>query len=98
MCPLDTTHHHHLAAAAADTMVAEVGTANNTYHTTAEHNQVGYKLPAVEHCKPWPCAQILQHTCPNDMTANRTSSQSPTGVALYYPSSCSNPALMLSEV
>ncbi|GJW78242.1 hypothetical protein Tco_0139924, partial [Tanacetum coccineum] len=37
---LDTTHHHPAAAAdtAVDTMVAE-GTADNTGHTVAEHNQ-----------------------------------------------------------
>ncbi|GKG35062.1 hypothetical protein Tco_0440216, partial [Tanacetum coccineum] len=41
MCHLDTTHHHPAAAAdiAVDTVVAEVGTANNTDHTAAEHNQ-----------------------------------------------------------
>ncbi|GKG53839.1 hypothetical protein Tco_0555239, partial [Tanacetum coccineum] len=41
-CHLDTTHHHHPAAAAdtvVDTMVAEVGTADSTGHTVAEHNQ-----------------------------------------------------------
>ncbi|GKB43509.1 hypothetical protein Tco_0888451, partial [Tanacetum coccineum] len=40
-CHLDTTHHHHHPAAAdtaVDTVV-EVGTADNTGHTAAEHNQ-----------------------------------------------------------
>ncbi|GKF72941.1 hypothetical protein Tco_0219273, partial [Tanacetum coccineum] len=35
---------HHAAAAAA--AVAEVGIADNTNHTVAEHIQVGYRLPA----------------------------------------------------
>ncbi|GKD49469.1 hypothetical protein Tco_1278445 [Tanacetum coccineum] len=51
-------HGHHPAAAtdtAADTVV-EVGTTDNTGHTKAEHNQVGCRLPAVEHCKPQPYA------------------------------------------
>ncbi|GKB25455.1 hypothetical protein Tco_0864856, partial [Tanacetum coccineum] len=50
---------HHLAAAATDTAVAGVGTADNIDHTAADHIQVGYRLLAVEHCKPQPCAQIL---------------------------------------
>ncbi|GKA34212.1 hypothetical protein Tco_0720641 [Tanacetum coccineum] len=57
MYHLDTTHHHPAAAVAADTVVAEMGTADNIGHTTAEHNQVGCRLPAVEHCKPQPYAQ-----------------------------------------
>ncbi|GKF11688.1 hypothetical protein Tco_0049614, partial [Tanacetum coccineum] len=46
-----------------------VGTADNTGHTAAEHNQVGCRLPALEHCKPQPYAQTLPGTCPSDMTA-----------------------------
>ncbi|GKB52335.1 hypothetical protein Tco_0903088 [Tanacetum coccineum] len=64
LCRLDTTHHHHVAAAdtVVDTVVAEVGTANNTSHIAAEHNQVGCRLPAVEHCKPQPYVQTLLGT------------------------------------
>ncbi|GKG18464.1 hypothetical protein Tco_0372762, partial [Tanacetum coccineum] len=71
-CHLDTTHHpdHVVAADTMDTMAVEVGTADNTDHTVAEHNQVGYTLPAVERCKPQPCAQTLPGTCPSDMTAS----------------------------
>ncbi|GKB34484.1 hypothetical protein Tco_0879426, partial [Tanacetum coccineum] len=59
-CRLDTTHHHSAAAAdTADTVVVEVGTADNTDHTVVEHNQVGCRLPAVEHYKPQLCAQTL---------------------------------------
>ncbi|GJU64057.1 hypothetical protein Tco_1245892 [Tanacetum coccineum] len=72
MCYLDTTHHH--PATIANIVVAEVGTADNTDHTVAEHNQVGCKLPAVEHCKPQPYAQTLPGTCPSDMTAYTSSS------------------------
>ncbi|GJY93031.1 hypothetical protein Tco_0508813 [Tanacetum coccineum] len=72
---LDTTRHHPAAAdTAVDTVVAEMGTADNIDHTAAEHNQVGYMLPAVEHCKPLPCAQTLPVTCPSDMTAYTPSS------------------------
>ncbi|GKG59497.1 hypothetical protein Tco_0605148, partial [Tanacetum coccineum] len=42
LCRLDTTHHYPAATAAGivvDTMVAEVGTTDNTDHTKAEHNQ-----------------------------------------------------------
>ncbi|GKD73906.1 hypothetical protein Tco_1332188, partial [Tanacetum coccineum] len=65
-CRLDTTHHH--PAATADTAVVEVGTADNIGHTVAEHNQVGCRLPTVEHYKLQPCAQTLPDTCPCDMT------------------------------
>ncbi|GKF88120.1 hypothetical protein Tco_0258997, partial [Tanacetum coccineum] len=82
----------------ADTAVAEVGTVDNTDHTIAEHIQVGYRLPACQHCKLQPCAQILQHTCPNDTTAYKTSSQSPPGVSPYYPPFRTSPASMLLEV
>ncbi|GJS84620.1 hypothetical protein Tco_0751161 [Tanacetum coccineum] len=40
---LDTTHHH--PATAADTEEAEADTVDNTCHTTAEHNQVGFRAP-----------------------------------------------------
>ncbi|GKC45215.1 hypothetical protein Tco_1062937, partial [Tanacetum coccineum] len=30
----------------------ELGTADNTDHTVAKHNHVGYRLPTVERCKP----------------------------------------------
>ncbi|GJW44859.1 hypothetical protein Tco_0073658 [Tanacetum coccineum] len=66
---------------------AEVDTVDNTGHTAADHIQVGYRLPAVEHCKPQPCAQIPQHICPSDKTAYKTSSQSPPSVSPCYPSS-----------
>nr|GEU94854.1 putative ribonuclease H-like domain-containing protein [Tanacetum cinerariifolium] len=47
-----TTHHHPAVAhTAVDTVVAEVGTADDTDHTTVEHNQVDCRLPAVERCK-----------------------------------------------
>ncbi|GJX81994.1 hypothetical protein Tco_0331475 [Tanacetum coccineum] len=61
MCRLDTTHHHPTASAdtAVDTVMMEVGTAANTDHTAAEHNQMGCRLPAVEHCKLQPYAQTL---------------------------------------
>ncbi|GJX48994.1 ribonuclease H-like domain-containing protein [Tanacetum coccineum] len=72
LCYLDTTRH--LAAAAADTAVVAVGTADNIDHIAAEHNQVGCRLPAVEHCKPHPYAQTLTGTCPSDMTAYTLSS------------------------
>ncbi|GJU10105.1 hypothetical protein Tco_1132501 [Tanacetum coccineum] len=52
----------------------EVGTADNIDHTTAEHNQVGCRLPAVEHCKPHPYAQTLPGNYPSDMTAYTPSS------------------------
>ncbi|GJZ25028.1 putative reverse transcriptase domain-containing protein [Tanacetum coccineum] len=45
---LDTTHRH--PATAADTMVAEAGTADNTGHTAAEHNQVGCRLWSIYQC------------------------------------------------
>ncbi|GJR31498.1 hypothetical protein Tco_1107730 [Tanacetum coccineum] len=67
-CHLDTTRHHP-AAAVAGTVVAEVGTADSTGHTVVERNQVGCRLPAVEHYKPQPYAQILHDICPSDMTA-----------------------------
>ncbi|GJS83210.1 hypothetical protein Tco_0749751 [Tanacetum coccineum] len=89
MCRLDTNHHHHVAA--ADTAV-EVGTADNTGHTTAEHNQVGCRLPAVEHIKPQPYAQTLPGTCPSDMTAYTPSTLSPLSVSPSYPSYHTNPA------
>ncbi|GKC47147.1 hypothetical protein Tco_1064869, partial [Tanacetum coccineum] len=81
-----------------DIMVAEVGTANNTDHTAVEHNQVGCRLHVVEHCKPQPYAQTLPGTCLSDMTAYTSSSQSPPGVSLYYPSYHRSPASMLSKV
>ncbi|GJU00086.1 putative reverse transcriptase domain-containing protein [Tanacetum coccineum] len=52
-----------------DTVVAEVGTVDNTGHTAAKHNQVGCKLPVLEHYKPQPYAQTLPDTCLSDMTA-----------------------------
>nr|GEY36908.1 hypothetical protein [Tanacetum cinerariifolium] len=52
----------------------KVGTADNTDHTAAEHNQAGCRLPAVERCKPQPCAQTLPDTCPSDMTVYTPSS------------------------
>ncbi|GKA17645.1 hypothetical protein Tco_0697482 [Tanacetum coccineum] len=87
LCRLDTTHHH---PAAADTVVAEVGTADNIGHTMAEHTQVGCRLPAVEHYKPQPCARTLPDTCPSDMIADTPSALSPLGIS---PSYChTNPA------
>ncbi|GKF19789.1 hypothetical protein Tco_0068427 [Tanacetum coccineum] len=87
MCRLDTTHHHSSAIdTVVDTMVAKVGTADNTGHTTAEHNQVGCRLSAVEHCKPQPYAQTLPGTCPSDMTAYTPSALLPLGVSPSYPS------------
>ncbi|GJR31926.1 hypothetical protein Tco_1108158 [Tanacetum coccineum] len=93
-CRLDTTHHHHAAAAntAVDTMVAEVGTADNTSHTMVEHTQVGCRLPVVEHYKPQPCAQTLPSTYPSDMTVYTPSALSPLGVSPSYPSYHTNPA------
>ncbi|GKA62169.1 hypothetical protein Tco_0761688 [Tanacetum coccineum] len=52
----------------------KAGTADNTDHTMAEHNQVGCRLPVVEHCIPQPYAQTLPSTCPDDMTAYTPSS------------------------
>ncbi|GJZ40311.1 hypothetical protein Tco_0586874, partial [Tanacetum coccineum] len=52
-----------------DTMVVEVGTTDNTDHIVAKHNQVGCRLPVVEHYKPQSYAQTLPGTCPSDMTA-----------------------------
>ncbi|GJZ45846.1 hypothetical protein Tco_0593442 [Tanacetum coccineum] len=49
-CLLDATHHH--PATAVDTVVVEVGTADNTGHTMVEHTQVGCRLPVVEYYKP----------------------------------------------
>ncbi|GKB10631.1 hypothetical protein Tco_0844554 [Tanacetum coccineum] len=71
MCHLDTIYNHPAAAAdtAVDIVVVEVGTADNADHTMAEHNRVGWRLSAVEHCKPQPYAQTLSGTCPSDMTA-----------------------------
>ncbi|GKC83794.1 hypothetical protein Tco_1139511, partial [Tanacetum coccineum] len=86
LCHLDTTHHHHVAAAVVDTVVVEVGTADNTDHIAAEHNQVGCRLPIVEHCKPQPCAQTLPSTCPSDMTTYTPSALSPLGISPSYPS------------
>ncbi|GKB97408.1 hypothetical protein Tco_0983545, partial [Tanacetum coccineum] len=88
---LITSHLSALKYAALSVM-AEVGTANNTDHTVAEHIQTGYRLPEVEHCKPQPCAQTLPGTCPNDMTAYTPSSQSPADVSPYYPSYHTSPA------
>ncbi|GKD64148.1 hypothetical protein Tco_1306256 [Tanacetum coccineum] len=73
-------------------MVAEVGTANNSGHTAAEHSQVGCRLPAVEHYKPQPYAQTLLGTCPSDMTAYTPSALSYLGVSPSYPSYHINPA------
>ncbi|GJS21615.1 putative reverse transcriptase domain-containing protein [Tanacetum coccineum] len=42
-----------------DTVVAEVGTADNTGHTAAKHNQVGCKLPVLEHYNPIPSVKPL---------------------------------------
>ncbi|GKD49998.1 hypothetical protein Tco_1278974 [Tanacetum coccineum] len=88
MCRLDTTHHH---PAAANTVVVEVGTADNTGHTVAEHTQVGCRLPRVEHYKPQPCARTLPGTCPIDMTAYTSSTLSPLGVSPSYTSYHTNP-------
>ncbi|GJR65143.1 hypothetical protein Tco_0011208 [Tanacetum coccineum] len=79
-------------AAATDTVVREAGTADNTGHTAAEHNQVDCKLPALEYCKPQPYAQTLPSTCPSDMTAYTPSALSPLGISLSYPSYHTNPA------
>ncbi|GJR07804.1 hypothetical protein Tco_0790456 [Tanacetum coccineum] len=68
-CHLDITQHHPAAADTAMDTVVEVGTTDNTGHTTDEPNQVGCRLPAVEHCKPQPYAQTLPRTYPSDMTA-----------------------------
>ncbi|GKE95165.1 hypothetical protein Tco_1580020, partial [Tanacetum coccineum] len=94
VCRLDTTHHHPAAAAdtTVDTVVAEVGTTDNTSHTVVEHTQVGFRLPAVEHYKPQPCAQTLPSTCPSDMTSYTPSALSPLGVSPSYPSYHTNPA------
>ncbi|GKF81659.1 hypothetical protein Tco_0240261 [Tanacetum coccineum] len=94
MCHLDTIRHHPAAAAdsAMDTVVAKVGTAENTDHTTAEHNQVGCRLPVVEHCKPQPYSQTLTGTCPSDMTAYTSSALLPLGVSPSYPSYHTSPA------
>ncbi|GJU92957.1 hypothetical protein Tco_1317713 [Tanacetum coccineum] len=89
-CRLDTTHHR--PAAATDTVVREAGTADNTGHTAAEHNQVDCKLPALEYCKPQAYAQTLPGTCPSDMTAYTPSALSPLGISLSYPFYHTNPA------
>ncbi|GJY14035.1 hypothetical protein Tco_0383344 [Tanacetum coccineum] len=83
--------------------VVEMGTADNTGHTAADntghtaadHNQVGCKLPAVEHYKPQPSARALQHIYPSDKTAYKPSSQSLPSVSPYYPSSRTSLASML---
>ncbi|GJZ44604.1 hypothetical protein Tco_0591859 [Tanacetum coccineum] len=59
----------------ANTSVAEVGTADNTDHIMAKHNQVGYRIHVVEYYKLQPCAQKLLSTYPNDTTAYTPSSQ-----------------------
>ncbi|GKE04970.1 hypothetical protein Tco_1396988, partial [Tanacetum coccineum] len=82
-CHLDTTRHH---PAAADTMMAEAGTADNTGHTAVEHIQVGCRLPALEHCKPQPCARTLPSTYPSDMTAYTSSALLHPGISPSYPS------------
>ncbi|GJZ13353.1 hypothetical protein Tco_0548583 [Tanacetum coccineum] len=87
-CHLDTTHHYPVAV---DTAVAEVGTANNTGHTAAEHTQVGYRLSAVEHYKPQPCAQTLPSTSLGDITIYTPSALLPLGVSPSYPSYHINP-------
>ncbi|GJZ87266.1 hypothetical protein Tco_0658876 [Tanacetum coccineum] len=91
MCCLDTTNHHPAAAAVGDTMVAE-GTADNTGHTVAEHNQVGCRLPVVEYCKPQLYARTLPGACPSDMIAYTPSALSPLGVSPSYPSYHTSPA------
>nr|GFA13782.1 hypothetical protein [Tanacetum cinerariifolium] len=60
---------HYSSSSPAVAVMAEAGTTDSTDHTAAEHNQVGCRLPAVEHCKPQPYPQTLPDTCPNDMTA-----------------------------
>ncbi|GJW74596.1 hypothetical protein Tco_0133966 [Tanacetum coccineum] len=88
-CHLDTTHHPAVAA---------VGTVDSTNHTAVEHVQVGCKLPIVEHCKPQPCARILQHIYPTDTTAYKSSSLLLPGVSLCYPSFRTSLASMLSRL
>ncbi|GJV21614.1 hypothetical protein Tco_1370634 [Tanacetum coccineum] len=77
---------------AVDTVRAEVGTTDNTDHTMAEHNQVGCKLPAVEHYKPQPYAQTHPGTCPSDMTTYTPYAQSPPDVSPSYLSYHISPA------
>ncbi|GKG42018.1 hypothetical protein Tco_0473769, partial [Tanacetum coccineum] len=91
---LDATHHHPTAAVdtAVDTMVAEVDIVDNTGHTVVEHTQVGCRLPAVEHYKPYPCAQTLPSTYLSDVTAYTPFALSPLGVSPSYPSYQTNPA------
>ncbi|GJR53315.1 reverse transcriptase domain-containing protein [Tanacetum coccineum] len=74
MCHLDTTHHH--PPAVADTVVAEVGTADNTDHTVAEHNQV--LLSAISSAYP------SYHTSPALMLskARNTTLWHPTALVL----------------
>nr|GEU59897.1 retrovirus-related Pol polyprotein from transposon TNT 1-94 [Tanacetum cinerariifolium] len=75
-----------------NSLTNEVGTADNTGHTVADYNQVGCRLPAVEHCKPHPYAQTLPGTCPSDMTVYTPFALSPFGVSPSYPSYYTNPA------
>ncbi|GKE79670.1 hypothetical protein Tco_1545790 [Tanacetum coccineum] len=68
----DTTRpHNHVAAvvAAADSIAGST--------TGAEHNQVGYKHPTMEHYKLLPCAQRYSGTYPSDMHVCTPSSLSP---------------------
>ncbi|GKA86816.1 hypothetical protein Tco_0808527 [Tanacetum coccineum] len=81
-----------------DTMVAEVGTADSTGHTVAKCNQVGCRLPAVEHFKPQPYGQTLHDICPSDMTAYTPFALSHPDVSPYDPSYHINPAWMFSRV
>ncbi|GKF47414.1 hypothetical protein Tco_0137216, partial [Tanacetum coccineum] len=81
----------HAVDIVVDTVVAKVSTADNTGHTTTEHNQVGCRFPVVKHYKPQPYAQTLSGICPSDMTAYTPSTLSPLGVFLSYPSNHTNP-------
>ncbi|GKB38832.1 hypothetical protein Tco_0883774, partial [Tanacetum coccineum] len=67
-------------------MVAEVGIADSTGHTVVGRNQVGCRLPVVEHYKPQPYAQTLRDTCPSDMTVYTPSALSHPDVSPYDPS------------
>nr|GEX59979.1 hypothetical protein [Tanacetum cinerariifolium] len=78
--------------AVVDIVVADVGTADNTDHTTAEHNEVGCRLSVMGRCKSLPCAQTLPGTCLGDMTAYTLSALSHLGVSPSYPSYHTSPA------
>ncbi|GJV82986.1 hypothetical protein Tco_1522884 [Tanacetum coccineum] len=90
-CHLDTTRHHP-AAAVASTVVAEMGTADSTGRTIVGRNQVGCRLPTVEHYKPQLYAQTLYDICPIDMTAYTPSALSHHDVSPYDPSYHISPA------